>query len=69
MHQFNASTKLFVVDDFEPQDRKKNDRKCFSRLSVMQASTGYHGDSRLYVKLHATHKSNDSDRFDGDTEQ
>lgn len=35
----------------------------------MQTGTRYHGDSRLHVKLHAAHESNDSDRLDGDTEQ
>lgn len=66
MHQFSAS--MFAADS-PPQDRKTNDRECFSRSSVMQAGTEYNGDFRLHVKLHATHEPNDSDRFDGDIEQ
>lgn len=66
MHQFSAS--IFVTDSL-PQDRKTNNRERFSRSSVMQTGAEYNGDFRLHVKLHATHESNDSDRFDGDTEQ
>lgn len=59
----------FAADFVSRQDRKTYDRECFSRSSVMQAGTEYNGDFRLHVKLHATHESNDSDRFDGDIEQ